>query len=62
MVASNRPSGWGAGRVTHFFTQTLECMSAFRHPETQENNCRSAQIKMAVFQASFRTAQMVVGG
>ena len=26
MVASNRPSGWGAGRVTHFFTQTLACM------------------------------------
>ena len=51
MVASNRPSGWGAGRVTHFFTQTLacmhECIQSFRCPETQESNCRSAQIKMA---------------
>ena len=36
LVASNRPvGGWGAGRVTYFFTQTLACMhECIRCPET----------------------------
>ena len=59
----DRPSGWAAGRVTHFLTQTLACMhevhsGALRPLPEALKECKT---KTTDYKPSSRTVQMVVG-